>query len=372
MATVSELAEELQISKSLVYRYLRGDRTLRISGERAGQIEEAIKRLGGVRVRPKAGARIGPATQMVLAPINRHNARDWELFQEDHAEFTRNLERALGAEDIRFHISFFDLDERVQTIRQWLDEPRLCGGLLLESQLVDEALARLLRERNVPHVSTDPMAERFGVNTVTVHARAGLRQAIAHLREHGHHRIGWLGPQAARWPDFLAVMAEAGLPPDERFSCCWEALPAVHSDQVGGLAAERFSHWLDQGPAATAMICSNDCIALAAVRVMRGRALEPGKDLSLVGYDNMEERGREKTTHPILTTVDNPLGKVGLRCGHMLLNQMVHNQREIVHERLPTRLLVRQTTGPCGHESGSRRGAGALAPRGQPAASTVC
>lgn len=347
MITVKELAKELQVSKSLVYRYLRGDGALRISPERAGQIEKAIDRLGGVHIRRSVRTRRTPVTPTVLAPINRWNAHDWQLFQTHHADFTRNLEKALGAGDVRFHIALFDYDERIRTIRRWLDEPGRCGGLLLPSSVVDEPLARLLLEQSIPHVSTDPSAERFGVNTVTVHARAGLRQGIAHLREHGHTNIGWLGPKAVRWPDFLAVVGEAGLPLHERFSCCWEVSIPYHHDEVGPQTEEQFARWLDSGPTATAMVCSNDLAAMAAVRVLRRRGLEPGKDFSLVGYDNEEERGHEPAGHPILTTVDNPLGTMGLRCGHMLLNQMIHNQREIVHERIPTRLIVRETTGPC-------------------------
>lgn len=80
---------------------------------------------------------------------------------------------------------------------------------------------------------------------------------------------------------------------------------------------------------------------------MRSRGLEPGKEVSLVGYDNVQKRGELPPGCEGLTSVDNPADLVGHRLGELLMNQILHSQRRVVHERIPVTLVVRQSTGPC-------------------------
>ena len=74
--------------------------------------------------------------------------------------------------------------------------------------------------------------------------------------------------------------------------------------------------------------------------------MTPGRDLSIVGYDNIEQREYGKN-HGQLTTIDNPKDQMGRRIGEMLLNQLLRGQQDIVTELVPTTLIVRNTTGPC-------------------------
>lgn len=345
--TVKELARKVGVSTSVVYRYARGDNTLRISDERRLEIKKVAERLGGIRVNRAARSLAGGLALAVVAPISRLSAGNWGLEYETSLSFTRHLEEALKLKGVHFHLKFLDPDRKVETIQEWIDTPGLCGGLLLLSGMVDEPLARLILDRRIPHVSDARVDERFGVNTVLAHAAGALRKAIQHLRQLGHSRIGWLGPRQYRWPVFFAAMAEENLSVDIRGSC-------VFIEPTGGgdleiwrrLGREHFARWLQGGPPATAMICSNDSIALGAVDAMRQHGLTPGRDLSLVGYDNIEQRWTAWTDEPILTTIDNPRDIIGSRCGELLINQMFHGQRQVVHEQIPTKLIIRQTTGP--------------------------
>jgi DNA-binding LacI/PurR family transcriptional regulator len=85
--------------------------------------------------------------------------------------------------------------------------------------------------------------------------------------------------------------------------------------------------WLDRPTGKpTAMICSNDELAMALIDQMRKRRLEPGRDLSVIGYDNIESRSEGEGIKPFLTTIDNPREAVGRRCGEVLLNQLLYGQ----------------------------------------------
>ena len=93
------------------------------------------------------------------------------------------------------------------------------------------------------------------------------------------------------------------------------------------------------------MLCTNDIIALGAVEVLQQRGMQAGRELSLVGHDNYEERIL-RSANPILTTIDNPADVEGSHAAVRLVNQMLHGQTEIIQTRIPTRLIVRETTGP--------------------------
>jgi LacI family transcriptional regulator len=224
--------------------------------------------------------------------------------------------------------------------------------LILGTSVADEQLARLFRERRIPHVSVDPIAENLGLNTVCAHSMIGIRQAIIHLKELGHENIGFVVQQeAVRYPQYVAAMVEQGLTFCEDLNC-EVSNPTDHlNDNTDGWkrrANKAFRLHLEQNrKLATAFICSNDAIAFGVMQAIKDKDLEPGKDISVIGYDNIDVRGITPANSPILTTVDNPRDRIGERCGELLLNQVLHQQMEIVHERLPTRLIVRETTGPC-------------------------
>jgi len=177
----------------------------------------------------------------------------------------------------------------------------------------------------------------------------GARQAIEHLCGLGHQRVGFLGPRdTGRFADFVAAMMVAGLSPDKQYNCEVEAIPAGDSlDQWRVHACHAFGQWLDKGFESTAMFCNNDIIAFGAIDAMLSRGLKPGKDISLIGYDNLEERNRISTEHSGLTTIDNPHNLIGHRLGELLLNQILDGQTQVVHERIPVKLIIRQSTGPC-------------------------
>jgi LacI family transcriptional regulator len=65
-------------------------------------------------------------------------------------------------------------------------------------------------------------------------------------------------------------------------------------------------------------------------------------DLSVVGFDNIPESA---TSAPPLTTVDQPLHRMGAEALRMLLDLLDGTPRE-QHLRLPTSLVVRASTAP--------------------------
>ncbi|MEV0718421.1 substrate-binding domain-containing protein, partial [Asanoa sp. NPDC050611] len=75
------------------------------------------------------------------------------------------------------------------------------------------------------------------------------------------------------------------------------------------------------------------------IDALRARGLQPGRDVSVVGFDDIPEAAAEN-----LTTISQPAAERGRRSGELLIDPPIDpTDRTVV---LPTSLVVRATTGP--------------------------
>lgn len=119
-------------------------------------------------------------------------------------------------------------------------------------------------------------------SSVLVDNRAGMRQVVAHLVEHGHRRIALLADSRALWTArerieaFTDVAAELGLMADA----------AVVVDDLSSIVDSRRATVdlvLGRQPP-TALIAGNNVIALGAVEGLR----RSGRRLALVSFDDFD------------------------------------------------------------------------------------
>jgi LacI family transcriptional regulator len=300
--------------------------------------------VGEVKTRPRRRK----LSQTIVVPVNRMFSLEYVERHLLEVEPYRSFEATLKEKDFHLHFSFIAEDEMQETIQSLIGSARNCDGLLLLGEICTEKTADLLRTSEFPHVSFDANTERFAVNTVLAHSSAGIARAAEHLHALGHRRIGFLGRRNhPRYALVVAALTAMRLSVNDSLSCWLDAAPVgLTPEEWRKAAREAVGRSLDGTRAATALICSNDEAALGAVEAVRERGLKAGEALSLVGHDNIEVRGRSPVEHPILTTIDNPTDRIGRRMAQLLLNQILYGQREVVHERLPAPLIVRESTQP--------------------------
>jgi DNA-binding LacI/PurR family transcriptional regulator len=178
--------------------------------------------------------------------------------------------------------------------------------------------------------------EARGRSSVRFDAEGGAADAFRHLIELGHTRVGHLGAafdaptfhlrEAAR----RKVLAEAGLDPDR----LPHALTAIDIESARQVAGEL----LDEGP--TAVMCDDDIIAAGLYLAARERDLRIPRDLSVIGFDDMDFA---RVLEPPLTTVALDAEQLGASAFELIEAQMAgrHRRRRIV---LPAELRVREST----------------------------
>ncbi len=144
-----------------------------------------------------------------------------------------------------------------------------------------------------------------GVRCIQADQVSTLRSLIEHLiLEHGCRHIGCLrGPVGSpdadiRYRVYEEVLREHGLTAEDYV-------------EVGSFLEESGNNirpLLCRHPEMDAVVCCNDLVAIRAQEVLTEMGRIPGKDIAVIGCDNIEASKRSK---PPLTTIEMDEGKVG-------------------------------------------------------------
>jgi LacI family transcriptional regulator len=182
-----------------------------------------------------------------------------------------------------------------------------------------------------PHASGEP---EVGVGNT-----AGIASMVAALVADGHRQIAYLaGPTSlyvarARLDGYRRGLADAGLVVDDGL--------VVHTrlDPDGG--ALGVDSLLAGETPFTAICCASDLLALGALRRLDELGIVVPREVSVAGFDDI---AMAAMAAPSLSTVHLPLRELGRR-GFDYADRLISGKRPR-REVLPTRLVVRDSTGP--------------------------
>jgi DNA-binding LacI/PurR family transcriptional regulator len=221
-----------------------------------------------------------------------------------------------------------------------LVERRIEGLILARAHGASEQVAQA-RDTGMPIVTIGPqVGDHLSVDVDNV---AAAREAVAHLLAAGHRSIAMLtGP--ADWPavqnrirGYTATCEEWGVVPrDELVEHALDWSP-----MSGQAAAARL---LGRGESFTALFAHSDLLALGALRELRAHGLEVPKDVSVVGFDDIEVAA---FADPPLTTVRQPMEGVGALAASLVIGQM--GDRGTPQKKthlLPGTLITRESVAP--------------------------
>ncbi|THA73119.1 LacI family transcriptional regulator [Streptomyces sp. A0642] len=199
--------------------------------------------------------------------------------------------------------------------------------------------------RRLPVVMLAGPREIDHLDHIVVANADGERELTRHLIEdHGLRRLVFVGgdtdsPDAeARFRGFQEACRDAGLPvPDE---------PALRTTMMkqaeGARAAEAL---LDRrGERPEAMLFANDQMAVGALRALARRGVRVPQEMAVTGFDGIP-LGR--IVQPSLTTVRQPIRRLGEQAVELLVQRLSDTGREPVSLTLPVSVVRRASCG-CG------------------------
>lgn len=193
-----------------------------------------------------------------------------------------------------------------------------------------------------PVVLVNRATDDESLPSVVADDRDGMRQAVEHLVELGHRRIAHLSGSlelstgAGRLRGFTEALSGLGLEADP-------ALTPVARAYTEAEGARVTRELLAATEGVTAIVAGNDLLALGCLDALRDAGLECPRDVSLVGFNDMDWLDR---LSPPLTTVHVPHYRLGAEAAGLLLDRLAGRESAPRHLVLPCHLVVRGSTAP--------------------------
>lgn len=281
--TIADVAKKVGVSRSTVSHALSGKRP--ITEEVRSRVQNAIRELG---YQPSFAAR-----SLVLKRTGMIGVLVSEIQNPYTGVVLDAFERELVKHQYKVLLGLSNSDSsRIDGYIREFGSGMVDGLVNLDPQLDPVDLTRRLPQ--VPVVTF--MRSVFAAPRKTLDFAAGIEDAMKHLWLLGHRKIGFIaGPQK----DASAARRLEGY---RRFYLGQHV--DVHPDwvQQGDWCMESGERliWPIITSGCTAVIASNDTMAIGAIRAMRARNVSVPRDMSVVGFDDS----------PLASLVDPPLTTV--------------------------------------------------------------
>lgn len=329
--TLRTIADDLGITVATASLALR--RHPRISPETTQRVEQAAARLGYIYNRAAANLRQTRSNLVAVCVSDLSNP----VFNE----FLVYIEDELRAHQMQVFLGIAREDLAVQ--RHFLQtalEQGVGGIVLLPVRGTTRAdLSALLPEGHADPVVPTVVVSRALVDVplpqfVNDDQLAG-RLAAQCLIDHGHKHIVWVGggQQTSTAQNRLLGVQQAV-----------SAAVLPQAEILHGPTSRQFGHQtaralLTRDKRPTGVVCFSDLIAFGMITGCQELGKLPGRDISIIGCDDMEEA---HLTYPPLTTIAVDKAEIGRRASRRLLAPLP-GQGIVV---LPPKLVLRETVGP--------------------------
>jgi LacI family transcriptional regulator len=325
--TIRDVADRAGVSIATVSRVLngRGD----VSVETRERVRE-VARSVGYTADPAARALATQRTQLVGVVVGDNAGhRDLSLlfFSQVLAAISRRLALA-------------EYDALLLQPNELGQHHRFDAAILIGIDATDPLVTNLWTHA-VPYVGVDVrVGGRRNAFVGSDHA-AGVRLALGHLHELGHRRIAHVAGArntvagADRITAFRRESAALGLDLPDAY------VREADFSSAGGYRATSELLSLDERP--TAIVAASDLMALAALQAIRDAGLEPGRDVAVVGFDDLEAAA---LAYPPLTTIRQNRERLGTFAAERAIEVIEHPDTRPPDTILPVELVVRASSNP--------------------------
>ncbi|MFG1226768.1 LacI family DNA-binding transcriptional regulator [Xanthobacter wiegelii] len=327
---LKDVAAHAGVSRATVSLVLR--KSPLVKAETRAKVEEAMAGLGYVYNRSAANLRSGASRTVGLVLC--------EITTPNFAQLTAGIDEVLGTEGYMAFIGNAAEDAaRQREVLVRMQEHGVDGLVVVASEntradaLEEGACARM------PCVLAQRRVEGFPADYVGPDYGAGMELITEHLIALGHRNIAFIGgvrriaPLAERMAGFHRALRRHRLKSGA-------VVPCAVIDRSSGYTAAR--ELLAKGDIPSAIVCYNDVVAFGVMLALDERGLVPGRDVAVVGCDDVDEAGLHR---PALTTFTTDPRVVGREAARLLLRRIAHPERPREEIIIPPRLVIRQSCG---------------------------
>lgn len=327
---MKEVADRAGVAISSVSRVLSGHPD--VSTRMRDRVNQAVEELGYV-------------PDFVAQSLRRQSTRSIGFVVGDisnplFAQIAQGAESTLRGRGYSMMIANSEGDAANDVAHVRLFSQRRVDAMLLSlaSESNDELLA-LLRDLETPVVVLDrDVPDEIEASVVLSDHRQGMTEAVEHLLDLGHRRIGLINgdamrPPAERLAALQAVYAKRGLDPT------YQVIAGPVSPEQGRTAMRTL---LDGPTPPTAVITGANRFLIGALQELRARDVHVGRDLSLISCDEIDVTA---IYDPPIAVVARDNREIGRRAGELAL-AMLDEPGTTQRVLLPTTFTPRASCAP--------------------------
>lgn len=327
---IREIARRARVSHSTVSRVINGVDT--VDPRLARRVQAIIQEVG---YRPNFQARALACGRSRTVGLIVSELPGGNPF---FSEIILYFERAAVERGYEVLISFADTETRP-------DHVAVCAARMHERQVegiaaltfgMEDQLANAAIDVPLVYAGADHVLR--GVRNVRIGFIPGFRDAIKHLVDFGHQRIGYLSGRMSwssmrtRFESFRKAMKLAGVTFDKDL-----VADCDHTWEGGALG---MGSLLSLPKPPTAVLCCNDVAAVGALKTLAAKGLQAGRGIALIGLDDLMIC---QFTQPPLTTIQLSPRELAALTFRALIEEIEHTP-EKTNLEYKTRFVLREST----------------------------
>jgi LacI family transcriptional regulator len=334
-ASLKDIAEALNVSKTLVSLVLNNKaEQWGISEETQKKVFKKAQELNYQPNQMARGLRTGKSNIIGLVVADISNPF--------YAKISRTIEREVTKLGYQLLVCSSDeeVDKESKLIELLKDRQRVEGIIIATTQEKNDQFVQLKKEQ-FPMVFIDRKPENMPSNYVGVDNHKGAFDAVEHLIKLGRKRIGIVNVS----PTYISTL-------QERVEGYKDALKkhniklndAIHAVSYNDIekTTDDAVQALVKGLNADALFTVNNYVAINCLQALHRMEVRIPEDIAVICFDDMEAF---KFSHPPLTTVAQPLEKIGEESVKLLIRQMGGKPVAPQSKILSTQLVIRKSCG---------------------------
>ncbi|MET0359052.1 MAG: LacI family DNA-binding transcriptional regulator, partial [Pararhizobium sp.] len=324
---LSTIAETLGVSTATVSLALR-DSPLVASVTR-DKIKDQARALGYIYNRRAASLRTSRSGIIGVVVHDNMNPFYGEILKAIEAELDRDRQTFILS-------NHYDSVEKQRVFIETLLQLGGDGVIMSPAIGTPPEDIKLAEDNGMPAILVARSIEGVDVPIFRGDDAYGISLATNHLISLGHRCIAMVGGTDLtstgrdRYLGYVQALRKANIDVDPDLR-----IPGPRSMQGGFEAAV---HLLSLPQKPTAVVCWNDLVAIGMMNGIARAGLTPGVDISVTGYDDLEEAA---IATPALTTVWNGQREVGRRAARALLDRLNGTAMRATQELTKPELHVR-------------------------------
>lgn len=327
MANIQQVAKQAGVSVATVSRVLNGQGT--VTAKTRVKVEDAIQKLNyepsilGRNLR-NSESRI----LLILIP---------KISNPFYSEIINGIETTALRHHYNILLCETDSNPDRENIYFDLVRKKMADGIISMDPAVNVDSLMKLSESH-PIIQCSEYTVESGIPYVTIDNEEAAYRAVKHLTRLGHEKIALINSDETflyarqRKSGYQRALEEHGIPIHDDYICHTQQLSFEYGQQ-----AMRKIISLNDRP--TAVFAVSDMLAIGSLKEISNNGLKVPDDIALAGFDNIDF---SNMTNPALTTVAQPMYKMGTVAAKMLIDK-IHG-KEVESILLNYELVIREST----------------------------